>query len=76
MTETPRNIDYRLIISGIFELIGIVSITYGAYLIAPFLGFVIAGLSALWVARAIDPPAEPLLASLKKRPKRIVEEEF
>lgn len=59
MAEPSRDIDYRLIISGLLELAGIGLITFGTFLITPFLGFIVAGAGLLWVARAIDPPVKP-----------------
>ena len=60
--KTPswlKTLNYRLIISGVLELLGVTAITYGFYLIAPLAGFLVGGLSLIWVARAIDPPDEP-----------------
>lgn len=61
MTDSPRNINIPLILSGILEILGIAVITYGFYLIAPFAGFIIAGIGLLWIARGVDPPEKPLL---------------
>lgn len=55
----PKSINYRLIISGILELLGVAAISYGFFLLAPFAGAFAAGASLVWVARAIDPPAVP-----------------
>lgn len=48
----------RLITSGVFELLGILAIIYGFFLIAPFLGLIVGGMGALVIARAIDPPVK------------------
>ncbi|WPH57625.1 hypothetical protein [Mycobacterium phage WXIN] len=57
MDKPSRHIDVRFIISTLLELIGILAIVCGASLIAPFLGFIVAGIGLVGLGWAIDPPA-------------------
>ena len=51
----------KLVASGLIELLGVAAITWGAALVFPALGFIVGGVGALWIARAIDPPQKPLI---------------
>jgi ammonia channel protein AmtB len=64
LTEPSRQIDYRPILSGLFELAGVAAVTTGCYLLAPWLAFIIGGILLFVVGLAVDPP--------KKSPKQIV----
>jgi hypothetical protein len=44
------------ILSAILELMGIVAIVYGFFLINIFLGFIVGGFAAILLGLAIDPP--------------------
>jgi hypothetical protein len=46
----------RQIISTLIELTGAAAVVHGCYLIAPFLGFVVAGVVLVAVGLALDPP--------------------
>ena len=67
MTESPRRIDVRFILSTFLELAGVVAITWGCALIAPFLGFIVGGVVLILFGLAVDPPV--------RRPKTVIEEE-
>ncbi|MBB3752599.1 hypothetical protein FHT44_005111 [Mycolicibacterium sp. BK634] len=58
---TP-SIDLRSVqgvLATIVELLGFAAIVYGCFLIAPFVGAIVAGIALLILARAIDPPSAP-----------------
>jgi ABC-type phosphate transport system permease subunit len=51
-----KRFNIRAILSLLLELAGLVAIVYGFWLIFPFLGFIIGGVSAILIGLAIDPP--------------------
>lgn len=46
----------RSVVSGLLELLGLASLVVGAAILAPWLGWLVAGAALLVVGRAIDPP--------------------
>lgn len=66
MTKSAKKVNYRLLLSALFELAGVAALVWGAFLIAPFLGFIVGGLGLILIGLAVDPPA----ARAKKREER------
>ncbi|AMQ66946.1 hypothetical protein SEA_CRACKLEWINK_10 [Mycobacterium phage Cracklewink] len=59
----------RELASGALQLAGVAAITYGCWLLAPWLGLIIGGVLVLLVGMALDPPAR------KPRPVAVVGDE-
>lgn len=55
MIKLLRQLDYRLVVSGIVELLGVAAMCYGAYLVTPYLGYVAGGAALVWLARSSTP---------------------